>query len=326
MFELSAADVRRMRASLFVEGDDAQRKVTSYWLLLVLAAIIASAGVVNDSTATVIGAMIVAPLMAPILGMLLGIVLEDRTNFLRCLALVVLGGLAVVVIGYLVGLLLDTPVVAETNGQVAQRVSPKLMDLLAALATGAVGAFAVSRDDISDTLPGVAVAISLVPPLAVVGLTLESGEPSQAGGALLLFLTNVAAILASGLVVLTAYRTQRLATVFRRGGEKHLVERRAIVAIVAGLAIIAVPLGITSVRVSHAAVEEGRLQEVAAGWAASNDWEVIAVDTTSEGLVLRATGPSPEPSTSDLRNLLDHGGLRGVDVDVELIPSTRRHI
>ena len=68
---------------------------------------------------------------------------------------------------------------AETNSQVAGRVNPRLVDLLAALATGAVGSIALARDDISDTLPGVAIAVSLVPPLAVVGLTLESGAPAR---------------------------------------------------------------------------------------------------------------------------------------------------
>jgi hypothetical protein len=67
------------------------------------------------------------------------------------------------------------------------------VDLVAALATGAVGSVALARSDISDTLPGVAIAISLVPPLAVAGLTLESGVPSQSLGAFLLFVTNVAA-------------------------------------------------------------------------------------------------------------------------------------
>lgn len=80
------------------------------------------------------------------------------------------------------------------------RVSPRLIDLLAALATGAVGAFAMVRADVSDTLPGVAIAISLVPPLAVVGLSLESGAPEQALGALLLLGTNAGAI-ATGTVV-----------------------------------------------------------------------------------------------------------------------------
>ena len=72
-------------------------------------------------------------------------------------------------------LFVPSPVVAVANAQVAARVTLQLADLAAALATGAVGSVALVRSDISDTLPGVAIAISLVPPLAVVGLTLESG-------------------------------------------------------------------------------------------------------------------------------------------------------
>jgi hypothetical protein len=101
-------------------------------------------------------------------------------------------------------------VVAATNGQVAARVTPRLVDLVAALATRAVGSVALARPDVSDTLPGVAIAIALVPPLAVAGLTLRSGLPGQCLGALLLFAANVAAILASGIVVMALYRVGRV--------------------------------------------------------------------------------------------------------------------
>src|SRR5690606_36694199 len=110
-----------------------------------------------------------APLMVPILGTVLAVVLADRANLWRCLGLVVAGAIAVMAIGWFLGLLTATPVDAATNAQVASRVHPRLVDLAAALATGAVGSIALARDDISDTLPGVAIAISLVPPLAVVG-------------------------------------------------------------------------------------------------------------------------------------------------------------
>ena len=89
------------------------------------------------------------------------------------------------------------------------RVTLQLADLVAALATGAVGSVALVRSDISDTLPGVAIAISLVPPLAVACVTLESGAPRQSPAALRLFTTNVAAILASGIVVMALYRVRR---------------------------------------------------------------------------------------------------------------------
>ena len=186
MSGLSDVDIKRMRDQLFVEGPERSRRLSRYWLLLPLSAVIASAGVVSDSTATVIGAMIVAPLMTPILGIVLAVVLADRANLRRCIVLVVGGAAAVVGIGWLLGLFVPYPVVAATNSQVAARVTPRIVDLVAALATGAVGSVALARSDISDTLPGVAIAISLVPPLAVVGLTLESGAPHQSLAAFLL--------------------------------------------------------------------------------------------------------------------------------------------
>jgi uncharacterized hydrophobic protein (TIGR00271 family) len=179
MSDLGEVDIQRMRDQLFFEGPERGRRLSRYWLLLPLAAVIASAGVVSDSTATVIGAMIVAPLMTPILGIVLAVVLADGANLRRCVLLVVAGAAAVVAIGWLLGLFVPYPVVAATNSQVAARVTPRIVDLVAALATGAVGSVALARSDISDTLPGVAIAISLVPPLAVVGLTLESGAPHQ---------------------------------------------------------------------------------------------------------------------------------------------------
>src|SRR5690349_12969148 len=211
MLAVTSDDVVRMKDALFFEGEQRRRKFSKFWTLLPLAAVIATAGITSNSTATVIGAMIVAPLMTPILGTALAIVLADRRNVVRSVLMVLAGALLVVVMGYLLGLLSPVPEVAATNEQVAQRVDPHLVDLIAALATGAVGAFALVRSDVSDTLPGVAIAISLVPPLAVVGLTLESGAPGQAAGALLLFVTNVVAILMSGVLVMAAYRVHRAA-------------------------------------------------------------------------------------------------------------------
>ena len=181
-----------------------------------LSAVIAAAGVVSDSTATVIGAMIVAPLMTPILGIVLSVVLTDAKNLRRSILLVVVGAAVVVGLAWIMGLFVPYPVVAATNSQVAARVTPRSSTSWRPWPTGAVGSVALARSDISDTLPGVAIAISLVPPLAVVGLTLESGAPHEALGALLLFTTNVAAILASGIVVMALYRIHRISDQTRR--------------------------------------------------------------------------------------------------------------
>ena len=316
------ADVARMKDQLFFEGPDLSRRLSKFWLLLLLAGVIATAGVVADSTATVIGAMIVAPLMVPILGSVVAVVLADRDNLIRSAALVVTGAASVIAIGWLIGLAVHTPIVAATNAQVASRVSPRLIDLIAALATGAVGSVALARDDISDTLPGVAIAISLVPPLAVVGLTLESGAPDQALGALLLFATNVSAILATGLLVMAIYRVHRQSAARSESPHKELRRSRAVVAIVSGLVVIAIPLALTSARVASNTSNEAMVSDVATEWATKAGWDVASVATQPDGILVRVTGPTPAPDTATLDSELTNAGLADVTVHLEMIPST----
>ena len=319
MAGLTQTDIQRMRDQLFFEGPERGRRLSRYGLLLPLSAVIASAGVVSDSTATVIGAMIVAPLMTPILGIVLAVVLADRANLRRCVLLLAAGAAAVVAIGWLLGLFVPYPVVAATNSQVAARVTPRIVDLVAALATGGVGSVALARSDISDTLPGVAIAISLVPPLAVTGLTLESGAPRQSLAAFLLFATNVAAILASGIVVMAAYRVHRFfgqgaATGFRFGG--------AVAVIAVLLVAVIVPLRINSERIDKTTLLQSEVQAVAEHWASDADWSVAGVTATGNQIFIEVTGPSPAPSLALLRHDLDAAGLNALDVRVNLSPAS----
>ena len=319
MSGLTNADIARMRDQLFFEGPERNRRLSRYWLLLPLAAVIASAGVVSDSTATVIGAMIVAPLMTPILGIVLAVVLADGANLRRCLLLVIAGAASVVAVGWLLGLFVPYPVVAQTNAQVAARVTLQIADLVAALATGAVGSVALVRSDISDTLPGVAIAISLVPPLAVVGLTLESGAPRQALAAFVLFATNVAAILASGIVVMAFHRVHRVFGQQAAAGSRY---GAAIAVIAALLLVVIVPLWINSDRIDKTAVRQSEVQAVAERWADDADWSVTGVTATGDQVLIEATGPNPAPSLPLLRHDLDAAGLNGLDVRVSLVPAT----
>ncbi len=311
------ADVERMVDKLFITaGAERRRKWSAFWVLLVLAAVIASAGIVADSTATVIGAMIVAPLMTPILGTALALVLADRRHLLHNIGLVLVGALVVVAIGYLVGVAHHSEITAATNAQVAGRVSPKLIDLVAALATGAVGAFALVRSDISDTLPGVAIAISLVPPLSVVGLTLESGAPGEAMGALLLFATNVAAIVATGTFVLLAFRVH---SVLAEEGAAPGLSKRTIAAVVGTVLLVAIPLAWGTLL---AAVENqivAAAVPVADRWATEQGWFINEVSYRQGQLRIVAIGALPEADAAELRTDLDEAGLEYVDARVTLV-------
>jgi len=315
-----------MRASVFFEGAEMSRKLSRFWLLLCLASVIAAAGVVADSAATVIGAMIVAPLMTPILGIVLATVTGDRRNLLVSWALVAAGAATAVAIGYLVGLTVAAPVIAATDSQVAQRVSPSLIDLLAALATGAVGVVALVRKDISDTLPGVAIAISLVPPLTVVGLTMESDAWDQALGALLLFVANVTAILAIGVVILTAYRFGRTARV--AGGSDRMEARggwgrrhRAAISIVVTLIIIGVPLALSSVRYTDQENLVDSVRLAAQPWAAKEGWQIAGLQAGPTDATLTLTGTPPVPDTAGLVSALKAQGVDPAHVTVQFVPA-----
>jgi uncharacterized hydrophobic protein (TIGR00271 family) len=321
--QVTGDDVDRMAGRLFL-GRAGARARSAFWVLLLLSAVIAGAGVVADSVATVIGAMIVAPLMTPILGTALAVVLADRRQLVVSVALVVAGAAAVVAVGYGLGLVHLGPVVAETNAQVAGRVSPRLIDLVAALATGAVGAFALVRPDVSDTLPGVAIAISLVPPLAVVGLTLESGAVDQSLGALLLFGTNVAAIIATGTAVLLAFRVREVA---RSAG--HPVGRltgRTVAAVGGLVVLVAVPLAFGSADVvrQQQIVAQGR--PVAQAWAETQGWEIDDVVYQQNILRVTALGPPPTADAPSLRAAFDEAGLADVDVRLSLVVGGSREL
>ena len=313
MSAIQPVDLQRMRDQLFFEGPELVRRLTRFWLLLPLSAVIAAAGVVSDSTATVIGAMIVAPLMTPILGVVLGVVLGDGSNLRRCLLLVLTGAIVVVGLAWVLGLFIPYPVVAATSSQVASRISPRLVDLVAALATGAVGSVALARSDISDTLPGVAIAISLVPPLAVVGLALESGAFHQALGALLLFVTNVIAILASGILVMGIYRIRQTAT---GTASRHLL---ASVVVSILLLAVMVPLWTNSQRFDQVSIRRTGVEAVASQWASASGWSLLGVSDVDNKVLIDVTGENAPPSLTELRRKLDAAGLSNEDVRVQFL-------
>ncbi len=317
---VSAEDLDRMRSTLLFDEPDRSRKLSRFWILLVFSSCIASAGVVSDSTATVIGAMIVAPLMIPIMGTVLSITTSDRDNLVLSVGMIVAGASAAIAVGYLFGLLAPIDVIADTSSQVAGRVNPRLIDLLAAIATGAVGAFAQCRADVSDTLPGVAIAISLVPPLAVVGLTLEGGEPGQAFGALLLFLTNVAAILLTGVIVMTIFGVHKRSLLV---AQHTLNRKRAVWVVVAMVVVIAIPLGVATVSLTRESSRSASAGRAANLWATEADWLIVSVTQIRNDLTIIATGPLPIPETDSLRRELDAAGLEEVTVTIRLIPEER---
>lgn len=186
---------------LDLSSGDTRAKQSAFWTMLTLSAVIAAGGVLTNSTATVIGAMIIAPLSTPIMGIALGAV-QRRRN--RAVSFVAFGCLLVVATGVLFSLVVPRSYDLLSNSQISGRTSPGLLDLIAALATGFAGAIALARKDVAAVLPGVAIAISLVPPLVVVGVCLGQTAWWLALGASVLFLSNVLALIFAGMLVFAA--------------------------------------------------------------------------------------------------------------------------
>lgn len=317
MSGVDEAAARRMADGLFIERAWGSRGASRFWVLLVLASVIASAGVVGDSTATVIGAMIVAPLMTPILGTALALVLADRAHVVRSALLVLGGAVVVVLIGMLLGWIAAPPDAFASNSQVSSRISPRLIDLLAALATGTVGAFALVRTDISDTLPGVAIAISLVPPLAVTGLLITVHRYHDAGQSALLFATNVAAIVATGTLVFLGYRVRDAAR--PAGLAVGAFHGRTLVAVAAVVLLVAVPLTTGTVSVAQDRALAAEARPVAERWAQAGAWQIASVDARNGVVLVGVLGLPPQPAPTALRAALDRAGMGDADLQLRLV-------
>ncbi|UGT57326.1 DUF389 domain-containing protein [Nocardia asteroides] len=275
---------------------DVTAKRSAFWIMLVLSAVIAISGVVGDSTATVIGAMIVAPLSVPILGVALGVVTGRAALVGRSLILVLAGIVVVVALGFVFAQVLPNPVNVLSNAQVVGRTSPKLMDLTAALATGLVAAVAVTRRDVGDVLPGVAIAISLVPPLGVVGVCLGSGAPSLALGAFVLFASNVVAMIitVTAVLLVAGYAGEAEAAGARRG--------RAYLVLGAALVLVAIPMVINSLSTLWAR----QIADATTEWLGDAPGaQVVDVTVHGDTATVSVLGPEQLPPVAELQAAVD---------------------
>ena len=175
----------------------------SFCVLSMLSCAISTFGLLAGSTATVIGAMIVAPLMGPVIAMAYAIAVSNRRLFRRSTLTVFFGILMTVLISWVIAKVTGLQVM---NPEISSRTQPTLLDLGVAMAAGAAGAFANSRRRIADALPGVAIAVALVPPLSVVGIGFAQGNQEAGFGASILFITNLIGIVFSGSLVFLLQR------------------------------------------------------------------------------------------------------------------------
>jgi uncharacterized hydrophobic protein (TIGR00271 family) len=311
-------DVPAFKAKLFFEGINRRVNLERFAVLLFLSTFIATYGVIGDSTAIVIGAMIIAPLMRPIMATAAGLVMGDMKLAWLSFLVVVVGVAGVIGLSWLLTEITVTRVISfDTNSQLTGRISPRLIDLYVALAAGAAGAFALSRDDVADSLPGVAVAISLVPPLCVVGIGLAQGEINAALGAILLFVTNFLAILFAGGGILALLGLRAATMKNLKGRARHI----AFIIIALGILVVIIPLGITTINIYQQNLIKGETIRLAEEWMAGTDYGISQVDVNDDEVTLVIYGSGDRPDLSVLGDQLSASLDQPVDMNLVVVPS-----
>jgi uncharacterized hydrophobic protein (TIGR00271 family) len=314
--EMGAADADDVEMRVFLTRGEAKARIWRFGILMALATAIATFGLATDSTAVVIGAMLIAPLMTPILGTAAGLINGKTRSTASSAAITILGSLGAILLALLLaGLIPDLDAVVQ-NAQITSRTSPSLLDLAIAVAAGAAGAYGVSRAESTDALPGVAVAIALVPPLAVIGITLRAGDTAQASGAFLLFLTNLfSIILMAGLVfVLVGYST------WSRLYHRRNRIRVAFAAVAFAVVLIAIPLALTGRDVLSAQADLRAASEATAEWLGDERAiRITSISVEDDDVTVELVGSDPPPPAVLLASRIDAAVGRPVVVTVRWI-------
>lgn len=229
----AAGDGATQRGLLLASVARDARLDAKFLLLIVLATAIATLGLLQDSPAVVIGAMLVSPLLGPIMGIGFGLATIE-SGLLKRSAGTLLAGIALAIVVAMLIVWLSP--VQDVTDELRARTQPTLLDLAVAIVGGIAGVYAILRN-LSGVMVGVAIATALVPPLSTIGYGLATARPDFAMGAALLFLTNTLAI---------AFAATAVARLNRFGPSmtpQHSVLQ--VVGIVVTLGVLAVPLALS---------------------------------------------------------------------------------
>lgn len=309
--------LQTFEGKLFFEGEKRTRRIVNYAILLALATVIATYGIITDSTATVIGAMIIAPLMTPIVASAAAVSMGNSSRLVGSLKSVAFGVVGVIVLSMILTILVQPYIIdLAQNPQIASRVYPNMFDLLIALAAGAAGAFASGRQEIADSLAGVAIAISLEPPLCVVGITLVGGSVVDAIGSFLLFFTNFVAILVAGVIVFGLMGLPRAVRMEMTADAR----KRAFQVITVVTLILIATLGATSYQVYRVATTEIETTSMVTEWLGTTDYHIYSVTVQDPKIDIGLIGDGTLPPVDTLAKEIEQKFHHSISITIHTIP------
>ena len=306
---LSTEDRKEALEELFVFGKENQvpffRRMA---VLTMVSTVIATGGLLSDSAAVVIGAMLIAPLMRPVMSAAAAITMGWSKRLHQSLLLITAMAASVIAISAFLALL--SPDTLSMTGQTLARTHPTFFDLVIALASGVGGAYVMTRKE-SSAIPGVAMAVSLLPPLAACGILLEHGGYDLATKAFILFFTNfLAMILAASMTFVVT------------GMSRANVHERVNRFIINFIFFFVILIGATSVPLFYYSNEEwfdaeyqAAKSEIVQSWLKENDLEIVSVAIDEEKQIYSAVlrGPKPPLSIEDLYNSISESRIKKGD-------------
>lgn len=180
---------------LFSVLKDNAELTQAYLVMMLLSTLITTFGLYANSAPVIIGAMILAPLISPLVSFSMGLIRFDVVLLKTSFKTIVIGTLASLLVAAVVSLIIPLKIVTS---EISSRLTPTLLDLGIAVASGVAAAFAHAKEGIAKSLAGVAIAVALVPPLVVAGIGIGWLDWSVFSGAFLLYLTNLAGIIMFG--------------------------------------------------------------------------------------------------------------------------------
>lgn len=270
--------------------------------LICLSTLIATLGLMQNSVAVVVGAMLVAPLMTPLIGCGLAVVQGNGRLIRGAVKAVILGFLLAFSIAVLMGLLVPY---GEMTSQMLARGKPNTLDLGVAFVSGLAAAYATARPNLSAALPGVAIAAALVPPIATSGVALSHGDVVVSAGAALLFVTNIVAIVLGAAISLYAVGMQAASL----NSKKKRWTRSLTMGLVVSSVLLFVPLSYVLYGSLPHDVVPTSLREKIEKRIASNPGasmvEIAPPVRQSGNLLIEITQQAPAPASDELVRDLD---------------------
>lgn len=331
--EEEKSDDRIAREELKTAAEGLAPNQSTYITMTIVSAVVATAGLLLDSPATVVGSMVIAPLIGPAMSASVGTVLDDREMFRQGVKLQFLGiGIVILstaMFAFAIKTLNLVPPGLDPTAlrQVRQRLSPDFLSLAVALGSGTAGAVSLTTG-VSSALVGVMIAVALIPPAATVGIGVAYGLPAVAISSGVLTLVNVLSINLAALVVLWyyGYRPER----FFDEDEARAATIKRVSALVLAIAVLSVFLGgITYDSFKTATTEEDIRAEVDATLATDDYAELVVIDMTVQtervALVFQqpasvavTVGVPPDGSTTGLAERLQHRISVAIDREVSV--------